>query len=76
MRRRRRQVGTSKTRGTALRYRRPRRHNGEKIVESRGVLTKKARLDSVKQDVRFTDKHLGRRIDSSELQLVLTCCLT
>jgi hypothetical protein len=33
-------------------------------------------LDSVKQEVRFTDKHLGRRIDSSELQLVLTCCLT
>lgn len=35
-----------------------------------------ARVDSVKQDVRFTDKHLGRRIDSSELQLALTCCLT
>ena len=34
------------------------------------------RMDSVKQDVRFTDKHLGRRIDSSELQPVLTCCLT
>src|SRR5258708_325224 len=29
------------------------------------------KLDSVKQDVRFTDKHLGRRIDSSELQLAL-----
>jgi hypothetical protein len=42
-------------------------------------------VDTVKQDVRFTDNHLGRsaevivavsRIDSSELQLVLTCCLT
>jgi hypothetical protein len=45
-------------------------------LAARAQLSRIAVLDSVKQDVRFTDKHLGRRIDSSELQLVLTCCLT
>jgi hypothetical protein len=37
-------------------------------LAARAQLSRIAVLDSVKQDVR--------RIDSSELQLVLTCCLT
>jgi hypothetical protein len=37
-------------------------------AESAGKKRVTKRLDSVKQDVR--------RIDSSELQLALTCCLT
>jgi hypothetical protein len=33
-------------------------------------------LDIVNYDVRLRDNYDGRRIDSSELQLALTCCLT
>jgi hypothetical protein len=33
-------------------------------------------MDSVNYDGRLRDNYDVRRIDSSELQLVLTCCLT
>ena len=45
-------------------------------IESRIVQTDVAGMDSVNQDGRVNDNHLGRRIDASELLPELTRCLT